>query len=127
MIFVDTSVWVDFFRGRNRSRVEPFLELLDNDSAALAIPVYLEILMGSSSKDRPRLQRLLRALPVFYPTDSTWRLMEAWIEKAASAGHRFGVGDLLIAATAAENSGTVWSFDQDFVRLETLGFIQLYT
>ena len=44
--------------------------------------------------------------------------------RAADAGHRFAVIDLLIAALAHELTGLIWSLDGDFERMARLGFVQ---
>ncbi len=127
MIFVDTSVWVDFFRGRRPERAGALVDLLDQDLVGLAVPVYLELLSGASAGDFNRLRRLLSALPVYYPTASTWLSLEGWTGSAVRAGQRFGFGDLLIGAIAAESDGRIWSFDRDFLRMEKLGFVQCFS
>lgn len=126
MIFVDTSVWVSFFRATDARAAAALTELLDGDQVALAAPVRIEILSGASRKDLPRLRRLLSALPVYQPRESTWALMDGWIDRAVAAGERFGLGDLLIAAVAAEQSAALWSFDADFERMARLDFLRLY-
>lgn len=93
---------------------------------ALAIPVRIELLSGAGAADRPRLRRALSALPVVYPTDATWPLIDDWIDRAGRAGQRFGVGDLLIGALANELGALVWSLDEDFTRMSRLKFVGLY-
>ena len=100
--------------------------LIDEDRVALAAPVRLEILSGASQQEFRRLRDDLSALPTFYPSRETWTKMERWIEVAARAGQRFGIGDLLIAAIAAEEKGRVWSRDSDFTRLGDLELIDLF-
>jgi predicted nucleic acid-binding protein len=63
---------------------------------------------------------------VLYPTDATWALMGAWVDRAGDAGERFGLGDLLIGALASEAGALVWSLDSDFTRMEDLGLVGLY-
>ncbi|RPJ63182.1 MAG: PIN domain-containing protein, partial [Acidobacteria bacterium] len=123
---VDTSVWIDYFRGSDQRLVEEVGKLLDSDQAALALPVRIEILGGSSKKDLPKLRRALSGLPTFVPGVATWELVEIWVEAAISKGERFGVTDLLIAAVAAEHGMRLWSLDGDFVRMEKLGFFRRY-
>jgi len=65
-------------------------------------------------------------LPLPSPTDETWAIIDDWIEQAGTAGERFGVGDLLIAALAHEVGGLLWSLDRDFERMQRLGLVGLY-
>ena len=125
MIVVDTSVWVAALRsGGARARV--LRSLLDEDQVLLPIPVKIELLSGTSSHHRDALRSGLSALPLAYPTDETWRLMEEWTDRAVRAGTAFGVGDLLIAAIAHEAGALVWSQDGAFARMERLRFCERY-
>ena len=126
MIVVDTSVWIAALGSGARPEARVLQQLLDADEVALAVPVRLEMLGGASAADRRRLRRALSALPVLYPTDETWRLLDGWVEQAAASGQRFGFGDLLIAALAVENGSLVWSLDADFTRMETLDLVRCY-
>ena len=126
MVVVDTSVWVSVLRSRSAPEAAVLAALLDGDAVILPVPVRTELLLGAPARERTRLRRVLSALPLAYPVDDTWTLVDTWAEKAADAGHRFGVGDLLIAAVASERGALVWSFDRDFERMERLKFVSLY-
>jgi predicted nucleic acid-binding protein len=127
VIFVDTSIWVAFLRGRDAALVARVRSVLDDQEVVLAAPVRIEILSGASRRDLPKLARLLEAFALFRPTDATWKLMEVWLDRAVRVGQRFGAMDLLIGAIAAEQNATVWSLDRDFERMEHLGFVRRYT
>jgi predicted nucleic acid-binding protein len=126
VIAVDTSVWVAAFRSETSREARVLQQLLDPDEVGLPMPVRLEILGGASATDRKRLRRALSALPVLYPTQETWRLLDRWVERAAASGQRFGFGDLLIAALAAETRSLVWSLDAAFDRMERLDLVRCY-
>ena len=124
MIFVDTSVWINFFRGHSKI-VPALVNLLDNRQVALATPVWLEILSGAKKTEYVTLSRVLSALPRYTPTNDTWTLCEKWIEVSVGKGKRFSIPDLLIAAIATQNGGAIWSLDKDFQQMQTLGFVSL--
>jgi predicted nucleic acid-binding protein len=126
MIVVDTSVWVAALRDGSGPEARVLAGLLDADEVALPVMVRIEILAGASRRDLPALRKALSALPMVYPVDETWRLIDSWIERAMRAGQRFGSGDLLIGALAQGIGALVWSLDVDFVRMGRIGMIGLY-
>ncbi len=126
MIVVDTSVWIVSFRHGGAREALALRELLDADQVLLAAPVRVELLSGASNRDRARLRKALAALPVVYPSDDTWGLIDEWVERAGRRGHRFGLGDLLIGALATQLGALLWSLDADFERMENLKLVQRY-
>ena len=126
MIAVDSSVWISALRSKTGPEAPVLASLLDADEVALAYPVRVELLSGASKRDRPALKRALTALPVIFPSEDTWQIIDEWITQAGEAGHRFGFGDLLIAALARESGALVWSLDADFGRMRRLKLIELY-
>jgi predicted nucleic acid-binding protein len=126
MIFVDTSVWVAFFRGRTPEVAAELRRLLDDDQVAVPVPVRAELLSGASLDGQARIKRSFAALPTFFPSRDTWALLDNWIARATRARERFGVGDMLIGALAAERGGRVWSADDDFTRMSRLGLLRIH-
>ena len=126
MIAVDTSVWIAALRDDGSREATVLAELLDADEVLLPIPVKIELLSGTSKRDRTAMASGLEALPVAYPNFETWRTIVNWTGLASDAGVAFGVGDLLIAAIAAENGASLWSLDSAFDRLERMRLIAQY-
>lgn len=126
MIVVDTSVWIAFLRRGRADVVEELRQRLDEDEVALTEITRLELLGGASVADARTLRRTLAALPTFAPSADTWRLLDAWTDRAARAGQRFGVADLIIGALAAERGLALWSLDGDFARMADLGLLRCH-
>jgi predicted nucleic acid-binding protein len=126
MIVVDTSVWVAALRNGKGPEARVLGSLLDADEVALPVMVKIELLAGAARRDLPALRRALSALPVVYPEEQTWRLIDSWIDRAMRAGQRFAPGDLLIGALAQGIGALIWSLDADFARMDGIGMIRLY-
>ena len=126
-VVVDTSIWIGFFRDHDPSLRSGLEALLDDDAVMLAVPVRIELLGGVRRTERRGLVRLLDALPTVVPAAATWQTVEGWAIRGAEAGQRFGVGDLLIGALATEGGAAVWSADDDFRRMASMGFVSLFS
>jgi predicted nucleic acid-binding protein len=126
MIVVDTSVWVAALRDASGTPARVLRQLLDADEVALPVPARTELLAGATRRDRPVLRRALSGLPLLYPTDDTWTTIDDWVNRAADAGQRFSLGDLLIGVLTTELGALVWSLDADFARMEKLELVERY-
>ncbi|MEM8483937.1 MAG: PIN domain nuclease [Bacteroidota bacterium] len=66
MIIVDTSVWIDFFNGRDTPQTNTLDRLLGNEPVAIGDLILLEILQGfRSDKDYQQAKQLLSSLTIF--------------------------------------------------------------
>lgn len=123
-VFIDTSVWISYFKGKDAGLVQSVHALIEEDCIALATPVWIELLLGIRAQELNRFKRVLSALPRYTPTEETWDVVQAWAVEATRKGQRFGFTDLLIAALSSENQGKLYSLDSDFSRMQKLGWIQ---
>ena len=126
MICVDTSVWIEALRDTVSPAAWHLGQLVESDVVLMPAPVRLELLAGAPGPSLSILADWSGALGPIIPDDATWRRAEAWVGEAIAAGQRFGLVDLLIAATAAEHHARVWSRDGDFERMQKLGFVEVY-
>ncbi len=126
MIFIDTSIWIQYFRGRDPLLIQSVHELLDQDKVALSVMVWLELLSGVRQTEIQHLKRVLSALPKFFPSETSWSRLETWVEQGLRRGQRFSATDLLIASIAVDTHSKLWSLDSDYQRMQKLGFLTLY-
>jgi predicted nucleic acid-binding protein len=129
IVVVDTSVWIDFFRGATTSVVERFVALVDDDAGIAITDVILtEILQGLRSEaDVRRVERRLSPFEVL-------RLEELDDFRRAAAlyrsARRKGITirrtlDCLIASVCIREGAALLHADSDFDRLASCSALQL--
>lgn len=117
MVLVDSSVWIDFFRGVNTPQVEQLDRLLGTEPLAIGDLILTEVLQGfSSERDFLQAHRLLSRLDLV-------RLGGRDIAVQAARNYRFlracGVTirkaiDMIIATRCIENDFSLLYSDRDF-------------
>ena len=122
MIAVDTSIWIDFFRGRQTTQTARLKESLksENDEAVLTDVVFAEILQGlGSEQEARRVDAYLSALRVLrlHSLDD-FRLAAALHRAARRKGFTIRrTSDCLIAAVCIRHGAPLLHADIDFDRL----------
>ena len=118
MFLVDTSVWIEIFRGRGRGPLE---KLADFDELVTCLPVVQEVLQGFREEAAFRkAKEAMAAMPIVEsPLDDEVFYEAADLYRAARRAGltvRSGV-DCLIAACALRNDLTVLHRDRDYTAL----------
>ena len=117
MILVDTSVWIDFFAGRdlpNVAKLEQFV--LDNEDLALSGIILTEILQGiPDDTTYRRVRRYLSALIMLPMPESVFVRAADIYRKLRKQGITIRkTNDCIIAATALEHHCQLLHNDNDF-------------
>lgn len=116
-LLVDSSVWVEFFRGNARivARLDAALEA---DRVAVCGPVVAEVLSGARTRSEfETLRSAFEGVELLPDPPDAWpRIAEARFA-LARRGSQAALVDLLIALTAAENRHTLLTRDADFTRI----------
>lgn len=118
MILIDTSVWIDFFAGRELSHVKKLEQLiLEDENLALCGIIVTEILQGIP--DDSTLRRVRRYLDpiIILPMPNAVFIRAADIyRKLRKAGITIRKSnDCIIAATALEHRCQLLHNDRDFL------------
>ena len=118
VILVDTSVWVDFFRGAKSPQRDILRRLIeDEEDIAITEIVLTEILQGIRyDRDFRRIKALLLDFPIFKPRGIETYLKAAQIfrtcrKKAVTVRKTI---DCIIAAVCIENNLTLLHKDRDY-------------
>lgn len=121
MILVDTSAWVEFFRGRDpvASAVDA---LLESDEIALCGPVLTEIRRGlRTPAERRRILPLLAGCHLLEQPPGLWEEAGDIGFALARRGASVKTLDLLIAAYVLSHDVPILTTDADFARMRTVG------
>lgn len=115
---VDTSVWVEFFRGKKiaiKKRLEKFL---DENRAVVTGIILAELLTGiGNEKDQRFLEECFLGLPYLEATREIFATAGKMGATLRKKGITMPVSDLLIAALARVHSLTVLTLDNHFQTL----------
>ncbi len=121
MILVDTSGWIDFFRGR-----EPVASAVDAaigaNEAAHCGPILTEIRRGlRTSLERRRVLPLLDGCYLLEQPPELWEQAGDLGFALARHGASVKTLDLLIAAYALHHGVSILTTDRDFARMQRAG------
>lgn len=121
ILLVDTSVWIDFFAGRDTVQTKIFREAIGGEAdVALTEMILAEILQGvPSDREFARLRRVLSSFLLLRPGSAKTFVHAA---KLYRTGRERGVTirsliDCLIAAIAMEHGAIILHRDRDYERI----------
>ena len=114
-LIVDTSVWVEFFRGRPLPRLEQAL----GDGDVVLPPIVAAEMVSAplAANERRQLESFLRELPWASTPPEHWLRVGTLRAAAARKGLTVSTPDAHVAQVAVDLGGSVWSDDQVFARL----------
>ncbi|MEM1156336.1 MAG: PIN domain-containing protein [Pseudomonadota bacterium] len=111
-ILVDTSIWVDFFRGGQNSL--PLDSLIDDDLVVTNDLILAELLPHLLIRRQKKLASLLKALKQI-PIDVDWsRVIDTQVSCLRDGANGIGIPDILIAHSATNYGCALWSLDKHF-------------
>ncbi|MBI2606483.1 MAG: PIN domain nuclease [Deltaproteobacteria bacterium] len=115
MHLVDTSVWIDFLRGKETPRVGLLESLLESGDAAICETIFYEICIGAASPRQFRNYRERFSGIPFLRLPQNWHLQGAEMGyRLRSEGYKPYLSDLTIALTAILNQVPLLTADKDF-------------
>jgi len=129
VIVVDTSVWIDFFRGAPTPEVERFVALVEEDAGiALTDVILAEILQGlRSERDVRRVERRLAPFEILRLHDiDDFRRAAALYRGARRKGITIRrTLDCLIASVCVREGVPLLHADADFDRLASCSALRV--
>lgn len=123
-VLVDTSIWIDYFRGGENSADMDFLIdeniIIINDIILAELVPYLKI------KKQTKVINLLYEVTQI-PLDIHWEeIIEFQLKCLKSGANGVGIPDLIIAQNAKQNNFPIYSLDKHFRLLNNVLKINLH-
>jgi len=122
MILVDTSVWIDFFRGNNSSQRKTLHSLIeDEEDISITGIILTEILQGiRKERDFETIKSYMLEFPIYGPKGIETFLESARIYRKCRRNGKTvkKTVDCIIASICIENELTILHKDRDFDHIE---------
>jgi predicted nucleic acid-binding protein len=121
MVLVDTSVWIDFFKGKESAR--PLNELIDSNILCINDLILAELIPSINQRKEFELKELLESVyRVTVKID--WNSIIAMQTINLKNGiNNVGISDLVIVQNAIDNDLEIYAFDKHFdLMIELFGF-----
>jgi predicted nucleic acid-binding protein len=123
-VLVDTSVWIDYFRGgRSSSELDALIDanlLVTNEIILAELIPYLKL------KKQAKVIKLLyeiNRIPLHIEWDD---IVESQVKCLKAGSNGIGIPDLIIAQNAKANDCMVFSLDKHFLILAQVINVRLY-
>lgn len=117
-LFIDTSAWVEYFRGPSRELGEIVDFALDEGRAIGAGVILMELLQGA--RDEPsmkKIEHLFETLPLLDIGPDTWKAAGQLSNRYKKKGVVLPLPDVLVAQLCIENHAFLLTTDRHFERI----------
>jgi len=123
-VLVDTSVWIDYFRGGNNS--SELERLIDENTVVINDIILAELIPYLKIKRQLKVIKLLqeiKRLPMLIDWEA---LIDNQVKCLKGGANGIGIPDLVIAQNAKMNNCMIFSLDKHFRLLNRFVNIKLY-
>lgn len=111
-VLVDTSIWIDYFRGDGNSEEMDFL--IDENLIVTNEIILAELLPFIKAKNELKLIKLLQEIKLT-PLEIRWdEIIEYQVMCLNSGANGIGIPDLIIAQNAIQNESEIYAHDKYF-------------
>ncbi|MCZ7627234.1 MAG: PIN domain-containing protein [Candidatus Methylomirabilis sp.] len=125
-VLVDTSAWIEFFRGTPSTCGDKVGELLRRDRTCVTGLIIVELSRGAKgTRELRTLDELLRTVTSLEVSDDVYRKAGELSYRMARRGLTLGTVDAVIAATAIRHDCPLLTLDDHFQQIRRFAPLHL--
>jgi predicted nucleic acid-binding protein len=124
MILVDSSVWIEYFKG-NES-VLPLNELIDSNNICVNELILAELLPSINHKKEIDLKKILLAIHKIDMIIDWNDIISMQTSNLKNGINKVGISDLIIAQNAIKNSIELYAIDKHFILMSEIHDLKLF-
>ncbi len=125
MVLVDSSVWIEYFRGNDITL--PLNKLIENNSICINDLVLAELVPSIIQKGEEKLVELLNTITKVDLVIVWNGIIAMQIKNLKSGINRVGINDLVIAQNVMEHGLELYTLDKHFFLMSEIHQIQLFS
>lgn len=125
MILVDSSVWIEYFKGNEKAL--PLNQLLDTNTVCINDLILAELLPSINHKKKNVLKELLLTITKI-PLEINWNtIIYMQTQNLKNGINKVGIADLIIVQNVMENDLELFTFDRHFELMSDLYDVRLFS
>jgi predicted nucleic acid-binding protein len=125
MVLVDSSVWIEYFKGNERTL--PLNRLFDFNTVCINDLILAELLPSINQKKETVLKELLLTITKI-PLTINWNtIIYMQTQNLKNGLNKVGIADLIIAQNVMDNDLELFSLDRHFEIMSTLHDFRLFS
>ncbi len=124
MVLVDSSVWIEYFKGNGKTIA--LNALLDVNTVCLNDLILSELLPSINFKKEKVLKELLLAITKIPLTINWDEIITMQTKNLKNGLNKVGIADLIIAQTVMENNLELFTLDKHFEIMSSLHGFRLF-
>jgi predicted nucleic acid-binding protein len=114
LVLVDSSVWIDYFRGSKIIKINEFEEFVDNNQICINDLILTELLPNLYLRKESEIIDILKSVRKL-PLQIDWEQIIDFQKINLKSGiNNIGVPDLIIIQNVIQNNVTLYSVDKHF-------------
>lgn len=125
-VLIDTSVWIDYLKNKDKSFSEKVDKILNYYNIHLPEIVVAELIQGAKSeKEIKIIEEFINIFNIVYPSENTWTNAGRLSFTMKRKGITVSLIDCYIAVLTNENNCRLFSLDKHFSEIKNFLNIEL--